>query len=167
MFGLAGIGSVARATLAALALVTALGAATVTPAVAAPGDSVSSGTDAVCLGITDAMAGVTRKQLTAAFPTGTTGGKTYLAARIESQFPPSGPTVFQPWATWANGTSWIHTTATKFPLGQFNVNGTWYRNATVSWAEHWLNTSFRSRVNFLVQFPDGRRVTVYSRWVMC
>jgi hypothetical protein len=168
MFAMAALRSAARAGLASLVIAASLAAVAVQPAAAARGDAVYGKTEASCIGIPDAMAGLTRKQLTAAFPTGTTGGKTYLAARVQSQFYSAGVyNVYQPWATWANGSSWIHTNATRFPLGQFSVNGTWYRNGTFTWAENWLNTSVYSRVEFLVEFPDGHRSTVYSRWVMC
>jgi hypothetical protein len=168
MFGMIGIGSAARTGLAALALATAIGAAAVEPVAAARGDSVVGGTEATCLAIPDVIAGVVRKQLTAAFPTGTTGGKTYLAARIQSRFYTAGVfNAYQRWVTWANGSSWIHTNATRFPAGQFAVNGTWYRRGTFTWAENWLGQSVYSRVEFLVQFPDGHRSTVYSKWAMC
>lgn len=154
------------AALGAIAVATSMAMGAPQPAAAAS-LTYTYNTDAWCIGQTDVMAGLHRMHINGAFPTGTTNGATYLAARAQDANSAGIVVANHRWVTWTNGSQWARTTVDKFPLGQFAISGSWYRRMNVFTSEDWLNTTPYHRIQFKLQWPNGAVSYSYTRWVMC
>ena len=154
-----------RLVLAALVLAFALAVPAVTHA-AVP--SVSSGTAASCGTLqVSAMSGLRLRYITGNFPTGTTTGATYLAARLQTRLEFNGAIKTGNYILWSDGSAWMRTTPAQFPSGKFATGSTWYRSATINFTEDYLRYSIQARVAWLVAWPDGSTSTVYTVWATC
>ena len=106
-------------------------------------------------------------RITGDHPTGTTGGKTLLAAGVRSaQWSPNGWKYM--WRGYfplaPQGGYWISTNSARLPLGHFYTASTWYRSSVIGFP---AGGGTHHRIEWLVRWPDGHDSVVYSAWVGC